>query len=349
MTWHPVTGALPRRRGGPAGLAYPSGSDCFAVEELPLYEACGEGEHLYLTIEKRDIDTPELLRRLGAALGLPPREIGWAGLKDARAMARQRVSVPRRAAEGRLPVLGDESYRVLDARAHRNKLRAGHLAGNRFRLLLRGETDPDAFAADLALLARGGLPNYFGFQRFGRGADNHHEGERLLRRGSRGRGRRERFLISAYQASLFNRVVVERLGALGTLLTGDLAWIHGKGAVFAVEDATREAARAARLEISHSGPLPGRRMSCPTGEAGELEERLLAEAGWQESFATLLTGGRRPLRVPVDGVRWEGEAGALRLEFTLPPGSYASVLLAELGVHPGTGPGAVRGGGSAAG
>ncbi|MBN2169965.1 MAG: tRNA pseudouridine(13) synthase TruD [Candidatus Krumholzibacteriota bacterium] len=335
MNWDPVRDIRTRSGATACGLAYPGGVDCFAVEEIPLYEPCGEGDHLYLTVEKRGIDTPELLRRLAAAAGVDRREIGWAGLKDRHAVARQRVSLPRGAAESRLEALGDEDYAVLDARPHRNKLRVGHLAGNRFRLLLRGRCDPEALAERLREIRERGLPNYFGFQRFGAQRDSHQRGLHLLRRGGRLRGRHARFLLSAYQAALFNRVLDGRLDGLGSLLPGDLAWIHDKGAIFRVEDPAREQARVDAMAISPSGPLPGRRETRPAGPALDIEDRLLHAAGWEEPFRTRLTGGRRPLRVPVGELESEAGPEGLRLAFVLPPGSYASVLLAEMGVPPG--------------
>lgn len=344
MNWDPVRDIRTRSAAAPCGLGYPSGVDRFAVEEIPLYEPSGEGEHLHLTVEKRGIDTPELLRRLAAAAGVDRREIGWAGLKDRDAVARQRVSLPRRAAEPRLAALGDADYAVLGARPHRNKLRVGHLAGNRFRLTLPGRCDPELLAGRLRELRERGLPNYFGFQRFGAQGDNHHRGLQLLRRGGRLRGRRARFLLSAYQAALFNRVADGRLENLGVLLPGDLAWIHAKGAIFRVEHPDREQARADALAVSPSGPLPGRRETRPAGPALDIEDRLLHAAGWEEPFRTRLTGGRRPLRVPVGDLESEAGPDGLRLSFALPPGSYASVLLAELGVTPAGGTG---GGGDA--
>ena len=336
MSWDPILDASSRSGAGPCGLAYPSGPDQFRVEELPLYPASGEGEHLYLEIEKRGIDTPELVRRVAAVLGISDREIGWAGLKDRAAVARQRLSVPRVAGEAALARLAEgEDFEILSAMPHGNKLRPGHLAGNRFTLLLPGDPAAAAWEAGLAEIEALGLPNYFGFQRFGTRCDNHLRGRGMLSRGGRGKGRSARFLLSAYQSELFNRVLAARIDALGTLIAGDLAWIHAKGAVFAVDDPEAEQPRADALEISPSGPLPGGRMSAPAGEVLASESAALAAGGWREEWGRHLTGGRRPLRVPVAELRGEVDPrGGLRLRFVLPPGSYASVLLAELGVFP---------------
>ncbi len=336
MNWHPVDDTPTRSGAMGSDLAYPRGPECFVVEELPLYAASGEGEHLYLELEKWEIDTPELIRRIARALQISEREMGWAGLKDKSATTRQRLSVPRKAGEAGLErILACENLRLLGATPHGNKLRPGHLAGNRFKLLLSGKTEPTDWRVRIAEIEAGGLPNYFGFQRFGSRQSNHIAGLRLLERGARLRGRKQRFLLSAYQSALFNRVLAGRLDRLGTLYTGDLAWLHDRGAIFLVEDPAAEQSRADALAISPSGPLPGGRMTEPGGEVLEQERSAFAEGGWRESFGELLTGGRRPLRVPIAGLagEWVAEAG-LKLEFVLPPGSYASVLLAEFGVRP---------------
>ena len=155
----------------------------FLVEELPLYTPCGEGEHLYLLVEKEGITTHELLHRLAKALGLRERDIGYAGLKDARATTRQTVSVTGVTPEKALDLQLD-NIRVLDARFHRNKLRLGHLAGNRFTIRLR-QVKGDALehALDtLHILQQTGVPNRFGEQRYGVLGNSHRIGRALLRR-----------------------------------------------------------------------------------------------------------------------------------------------------------------------
>lgn len=155
----------------------------FLVEELPLYTPCGEGEHLYLSVEKRGLTTFDLLQRLSKALQVPEREIGYAGLKDARATTRQTLSVAGVSPEQAL-ALEIEGVRILSARRHRNKLRLGHLSGNRFEIRLRDvaegalETTLDV----LHVLEQVGVPNLFGEQRYGSLGNSHRTGAALLRR-----------------------------------------------------------------------------------------------------------------------------------------------------------------------
>jgi tRNA pseudouridine13 synthase len=155
----------------------------FEVTEIPLYDACGEGEFVFLRVRKRGMGTFEAVRRLGQALQVPEREIGYAGLKDARAVTTQWISVPV-AAEGRARGLELPGITVLEARRHGNKLRIGHLRGNRFSIVVRGAQPGGMERAEgiLDVLLRRGAPNYFGEQRFGARGASHHYGEAILRR-----------------------------------------------------------------------------------------------------------------------------------------------------------------------
>ncbi|TYO97519.1 tRNA pseudouridine13 synthase [Geothermobacter ehrlichii] len=173
-----LTAALP----GTGGVIRQEPED-FRVEEIPLYPPCGEGDHLYLRLEKIGLGTLEVVRLLAATFGLRERDIGYAGLKDTRAVTIQTFSLPGIAPDqtGRLAHPG---LRLLEAVRHGNKLRLGHLAGNRFSIRLRN-TVPDAqqIAADvLAVLQDLGVPNFFGPQRYGVLGNNGRVGAALLRR-----------------------------------------------------------------------------------------------------------------------------------------------------------------------
>ncbi|MFQ6049265.1 MAG: tRNA pseudouridine(13) synthase TruD, partial [Phycisphaerae bacterium] len=149
----------------------------------------------------------------------------------------------------------------------------------------------------------------------------------------------KRLYVSAYQGWLFNRVVAERIEQIDRIWPGDLAWRHANGAVFRVEDLPSEQRRCEAFEISPTGPLFGYRMTCPTGQAGRLEQQILQDEGlslsdFRAERAHKVKGGRRPLRFqPAD---WSVEPGRdelgefLELRFALPPGCYATALLREL-------------------
>jgi tRNA pseudouridine13 synthase len=313
--------------------------DDFEVEELPLYLPCGEGEHTFLLIEKRGIDTEAVARDLARELQLQQLAIGYAGRKDRWAVTRQWISVPRLAPAAALALAGS-SWRVLEAVSHRHKLRTGDLVGNRFRVVVRGVSAAAAVKATdrLAELARLGMTNRFGRQRFGRDGDNAAAGAAILR-GERSRGdrRHARFLVSALQSALFNQVLERRPVPPWQLQDGDLAVVHRSGGLFSVPDAAAEAARAAALEISPTGPIYGAKMRSAAGAVAELEESVWREQGlgsWRDLSpprGLSIDGARRALRVPVGGASARAlEEGSIELRFELPAGSYATVLIEEL-------------------
>ncbi len=155
----------------------------FRVVEIPLYAPGGEGDHVIFRVEKRGLATFEAVRRVARALGLREREIGYAGLKDAQAVTEQSFSVEHVPEERIEAALSDvPGLRLLSADRHRNKLRLGHLAGNRFEITLRGVADAALARAEgiLDVLASRGCPNWFGAQRFGQGGDNDALGRLLV-------------------------------------------------------------------------------------------------------------------------------------------------------------------------
>lgn len=387
----------------------------FFVQEIPLYEPSGEGEHVYCEIEKVGIATFDAVNRIAAALGVSSREIGYAGLKDARAVSRQILSVWGTSEEA---VMGLQlpGITVRWAARHGNKLRLGHLAANRFAVKIRDVTPTDVvkLAGPIEVIRRRGLPNYFGEQRFGRRGDNDRLGAalvrddnptvlslllgqpdpsvddpetvkartafdrrdneasmrawprrsgmerrilaRLMKTGRPGASVRaideklRRLWVSALQSRLFNEVVARRVigGTLDKLVDGDLAWKHDSGGVFRVEEgrAVEEQPRCDAFEISPSGPLIGYRMTMPSGESLRIEQDAFAAAGLSaEDFRSRsigkVKGARRPLRVRPEDVDISGgvddHGGYIAVAFTLPPGSFATVLLQELMKTPAAG------------
>lgn len=321
---------------------YKEASADFVVEEVPAYEPSGEGDHTYLWIEKEGLSTFDAVRALAEALHRREAEFGFAGMKDAHAVTRQWISIER-ADPARLRDLALPGVRVLDVRRHRNKLKLGHLRGNRFAIRLAGTSAADAPRAERLLheLARVGAPNYFGEQRFGKRGANLDKGLRILHGNPHQAARTmpKRLLglvVSAVQSEVFNRVVIRRLGELGTVQRGDVAWLHHNGACFLVEDEAREQPRCESFEISPSGPLPGPRLLEARGRPGEVEAEVLAEMELDRAIFGKMPhgtheGARRPLRVPVVAPRVEVDgSGELRVSFELPRGSYATAVLREL-------------------
>ncbi len=313
----------------------------FVVEEIPAYEACGAGDHLYLTFRKTGLTTPQAVRALAAALGVPPEQAGFAGMKDKHAITTQTASFPTAREPAEALALAVDGVEILAARRHKNKLRTGHLDGNRFTIVLR-DIAPAALPEverRLADIAARGVPNAFGPQRFGRDGDNPERALAWLAGKERPpRDKRERrLLFSALQSRAFNRVLAlrEAEGTWNAVLAGDLAQKHDSGGVFLVGDAELADARARADKglVSPTGPMFGAKMRWPAGHPAELERAALAEMiddpRQLDDFARYGEGARRALRLWVGELAWRGavEKGSLVVSFLLGKGGYATTVL----------------------
>ena len=330
--------APPRAHGTPpaAGVLRVEPED-FVVEEDLGFAPAGRGEHLLLRVRKRNANTVWVARQLAHIAGCAPGAVGFAGLKDRRALAVQWFSVPRpRHALDWLALPGAE-FQVLEVHAHHRKLPRGALAGNAFTVRVHAPCGDGAalaarLAPRLAALARAGVPNYFGPQRFGRDAANLARGAAglaALHRAERG------FVLSAARSLIFNAVLAARVvaGSWDRLLGGDLANLDGRGSVFAVErpDAAL-VERCARLEIHPTGPLWG--VDSPPAAAGVRELESQVAARFEAECALCVAAGmrqeRRSLRLTVRQPGCAAEAGAVRLTFRLGRGGFATAVLREL-------------------
>ena len=333
--------ALPRAH-GPAALSarIRARPDDFFVEELPGFEPSGSGEHLLLTVEKRGMNTAFAAKRIAQWARVPEMGVSYAGLKDRHAVTRQRFSVhlPKKIAPD-IAALDSGELRVIEHTWHSRKLPRGALAGNRFVLTLRDvQGDRQLVEQRLRMIALHGVPNYFGEQRFGRDGDNVAQA-RAMFDGRRVRREQRTLLLSAARSELFNRVLAARVAAgnWNTALEGEVWALDGSRSVFGPEPFTDElAARLAAFDIHPSGPLWGRGELRTQAEAAELERRILSD---DEALALRdgleaagLSQERRALRLRPDQLQWRWlDAETLELTFALPPGAYATVVLAELG------------------
>ncbi|AEB11891.1 tRNA pseudouridine(13) synthase TruD [Marinithermus hydrothermalis] len=306
----------------------------FQVEEVPAYPPSGQGEHLFIHLEKEGLTTRQVFEYIRDEMGVPEKLIGVAGLKDKHALTRQWFSIPKSHAP-HLPRLERlPGVRVLEAAYHRNKLGVGHLKGNRFAILVRDpEGPPERARAILEALAAKGVPNYYGPQRFGIGGKNPERGYRLVTTG-KGRGTPwlKKFLIGSLQSLLFNDWVALRLerGLYDRVVKGDIAKKHDSGGEFRVEDPEAETPRAQRLEISATGPLYGRKYFEATDEARRLEDAVLARYGLAREQFRARKGARRPVRFPLTDWSVEVTGEGVWLRFFLPKGSYATAVLREV-------------------
>ncbi len=314
----------------------------FVVEEIPLYEPTGEGDHVHLLVRREALTTREVQRALAREFDLAERDVGCAGQKDKIARATQSFSLPISgvpAEEVAARAAAVPGLEILRVRRHGNKLKRGHLAGNRFEILLEG-TVPGArerACAILAALEECGLPNFFGEQRLGPGGRNARRGVRRLE--SPRASWIARMELSAWQSSLFNAWLCERIrrGWFDRLLAGDIARKTDTGGLFDVGEEGAERERHSRREISATGPIYGAHMRWAGGEPGELEREVLAASGIDPALLmrARLPGSRRPARIFLQDVSVEARSEGLHLGFRLPKGSYATIALRELTKSPG--------------
>jgi tRNA pseudouridine13 synthase len=334
----------PRAHGAPLGRGrLRSAPEDFVVEEQLGFRPAGSGQHVLLKVRKRDANTQWVARELAAACGCRPGDVGYAGLKDRRALAEQWFTVPQsRLSPEEWPRVRSGGYEVLEAHRHSRKLPRGALAGNRFIIKVRGlEVDDSQLAIRLAAIEKRGVPNYFGPQRFGRAGAN-------LERvggGLRSLGRAERgFVLSSARSLIFNAVLAERVGegSWERLDAGDLASLDGRGSHFRVEalDESLEL-RCAQLDIHPTGPLWGSGTPPSGGRVLALEQRVAARfaAACELLAAAAMEQERRSLRLRVRDLRWRREVDAadcVVLEFGLSRGAYATAVLRELFVLDGS-------------
>ncbi len=290
----------------------------FLVTELPLQPPCGQGEHLWLEVEKNGANTAFVARQLAQAASVPESDVGYAGLKDRYAVTRQWFSLylPKGVTPD-LTRLEHPEFKVLSQSRHLKKLRRGDLQGNRFRIVLRDVTgDRQAIEANLETVAVQGVPNYFGPQRFGHDGGNVEKGRAMLAREIRVRNPGMKGLyLSAVRSFLFNEVLARRIrqGLWGKTLAGDVMTEAGLP----------------------TGPLWGRGRLRTTDQALALESDV---AGAHRTvcdgmeYAGLAQERRALVASPAD-LSWAWlQADELELTFSLPAGTYATAVLAEV-VH----------------
>ncbi len=319
--------------------------DTFIVEEIPLYEASGAGQHLYVNVTKEELTTREVQRGLAEAFDLPYRAVGFAGMKDKYARATQTFSllvghVDESFLEAAPDRIGAKTPVTVNwVRLHRNKIKKGHLLGNRFTITI---TQPSvdgeiamARAEAIAEQLRGcGLPNFYGPQRLGQNGSNVRRGWELLRGEKRIANRWLRsLLLASVQSYLCNRYLALRQheGWFARLLTGDIAKKHDTGGLFVVADQAAEQSRYVQKEISFTAPIYGPKMWEAEAEAGELEQGVLAESGLDiASLARAkMMGTRRLGRILLNDLSVTRKGTDIVVAFSLPKGAFATTVLRE--------------------
>ncbi|HHX35293.1 MAG TPA: tRNA pseudouridine(13) synthase TruD [Gammaproteobacteria bacterium] len=325
--------------GEPCGSAQLKASaEDFQVDEVLDIPLSGSGEHLWLWVEKRLLNTEEAARRLAKAAGVSLRQISYAGLKDRQALTRQWFSIhlPGKS-DPQLGAAEGEDLRILDIQRHSRKLQRGAHSANGFTIRLTDlKVDRVALEARLQTIATQGVPNYFGLQRFGEKGNNllgaleyAQRKELPVQRNLRSR------LLSTGRSALFNRVLAQRVenSTWNTAQVGDVLAFTGSRSFFIAGPEECHDARLAQLDVHPTGPLWG---------DGELvsqdltqQQELQVAAFWPELCAWLeranLQQERRILRLPVRDLSWTYPADdCLQVQFILPPGCFATVVLREM-------------------
>ncbi len=316
----------------------------FLVEEIPTYLPSGVGEHLYLWIEKRDVSALELVRRVARILGVNRNQIGMAGMKDRQAITRQWISIPAsKNVDFDEDICGDldENIKILAQKRHTNKIKTGHLKGNRFTILVR---EPTAGFSDTAkrvdLLNATGIPNFYGLQRFGIDNQTLEMGRRFILREEYIKEKRlRRFALSAVQSAIFNAVLQKRMeqNSLGEALVGDIfAQVEDDGPKRCSVENLEESIRRVKSKMCvPTGPMPGVKMTRATGDVGAMEDAALEKFGlrWDDflGLEKIARGTRRPLVCrPLSPISVNKVSEGFQFVFSLPSGSYATVALRQL-------------------
>ncbi len=310
----------------------------FLVSEELGFELSGEGEHCFLYLQKRRLNSEDLLRRVSELSAVPLRDIGYSGLKDRNAVTRQWVSVGMAGREEPdwRALEADGDVQLLALGRHSRKLRRGVHRANRFTVVLRELSgERTELERRLQTLRAAGVPNYFGEQRFGRNGSTLEQGRRWMRSGRRISRQKRSLYLSALRAYVFNCMLAQRVarGDWNRILQGDVCILQGTRSHFACEEVTDDIrTRVAAGDIHPGLPLWGRgrvvtdavcdaQLSDAPGDCRDICE-FLASAGLELAW--------RPTRLLADDFCWQFcDDGALQLEFSLGAGGYATALLAE--------------------
>ncbi len=285
----------------------------FIVTELPLQEFGTTGNNIILKIKKVFMTTWELLSYISDKLDIDEHKIGYAGLKDKNATTTQYISIPQ--IKGNIKkLLDNKQVEVLDIKKSKSKLSIGELKGNNFKITLHDvkEENITQIYQVLSKIQKHGIPNYFGYQRFG--DDYNFErtkdvvyGEEVVTN-----KKVEHLLISAYQSYFFNswlskRVELSKEQGLNKLeiLDGDLFFDKNKKIV--------------------TGLLPGRKVKRSTSKAYEIEKEF-------DDPYIHAKGYRREAWVKIENLKnkYHKDEEKLVLEFDLPKGSYATVVIENI-------------------
>jgi len=332
----------------------------FFVEEIPLYTFSNSGNYLVLKIQKTDMSTWKLISVLSKATGLAERDIGYAGLKDKNATTIQYISIPKQYEKELNKNLKTEKIDILERSYNKAPIKVGHLKGNKFSIILYNinESDTKFFNTTAKMMQSKGIPNYYGYQRFGEDSRSYLQGKEIAHSGKRLKGSKEKLLVAAYQSYLYNRWLGERVKLSSIiasnnipqaskkldfpeelvkvlakqeqffkLFIGDAVAPYPYGKENYVKDMQQSALAFAQKKISPTGLLCGANVERAKSDAYYLEEP------YDDTELNALKGDRRFAWIWPKDVEtlYNPDAKKLTVDFYLPKGSYATTFLEEIG------------------
>lgn len=340
MAEAPLVGLpLPRAYGGPVGQGcLRRQPEDFRVEEVLSFAPSGAGEHVLLQLRKRGENTQWVARQIARTAGVSEKDVGYAGLKDRHAVTTQWFSVGLAGrAEPDWSALTSDSVQLLRVVRHDRKLRPGAILRNRFYIRVADVSGIGMKLEEcLGKIREGGVPNYFGEQRFGHDSENIEKAQALFEGRLRVRDRKLRGIyLSSARSWLFNAVLAERVaaGTWNRIMAGDAMNLDGRRAVFLAETLDDDLLeRVAALDIHPTGPLWGRGEPMTRGEPASLEISLAtSHPVLSQGLASVgMDQERRALRCRVQELDWVLADHDLELSFSLPSGSFATAVVREL-------------------
>ncbi|MDC1435760.1 tRNA pseudouridine(13) synthase TruD [Gammaproteobacteria bacterium] len=319
--------------------SYKVDNEDFQVKEILNFEPDGDGDHLFLYVEKNGLTTQDVQKQLMQYFDLPAKDVSFSGMKDKQALTQQWFSVKQ--GNGDLAVtneLNSNQLTVQRSLKNKRKLKRGSHRTNQFAIRLRDLSGkPDALIERLNRIALEGVPNYFGQQRFGRNEDNVTKAKQLFDGSLKIKDRYQRGIyISAARAYLFNQVLTRRVetGAWNSYMPGDIMSLEGTSSSFKpIQWDQVLADRLDKKDIHPSGPMWGSGELLSDDLCAALEMEVInTEADLKSGLEQIgLEQERRALRSMPRNLKYSTEDDStILVEFSLSKGAYATSILREL-------------------
>jgi len=337
-------------------IEYVKTSNNFFVDEVPLYSFSENGNFLIALVQKQDLTTWEMIKIISEYTGVKIRDIGYCGLKDKYGTTTQHISLDKKY-EQRLKNFSHHNIQIMNITHHDNKLKIGHLKGNKFSILLDGVSFFDILEKRIDIISQMGIANYFGYQRFGVDDKNFEIGRNIIEGKTQIREKhKSKFFISAYQSYLFNKWLDNRVEISKNphsfdldsktvdsfniqehpfkIFDGEVYLHYPYGRIFQSNDTIEESKRFYKQDIAPTGLIAGEKVTKSTSIAYELEGKIDIISKTTSKLPTKqILGGRRFAWIFPKDMSICKHQDKIKIDFFLPKGSYATVLLEQLGLR----------------